>query len=350
MKRWVAFASACIIVGMAVTIWSDVPATSIGLPGGIPGVPSLSPQDVATKAAAKELAPWLAGHVPIILDWTALYPTVDNLAGKSFAATPGTSQQDQLRSSIQGQLAHSTTGIVKLAPGDYAVQMRVYCTSHQRHAGHEALWLLGPLRGTRANVLEAIYARASGKNLNFSAVQSLSWAMQAGMRYDELPAASKQLVDQLIPDLRPQISGSFLDQVQDEWSSLSSTIPNLPSLDSALGKMGSTGQTILNIKYARDTIIADANDFDAMSRALVPSGGSGADSGAGPPPWSKVSDAIYERILTQGTFGTMATFEIRVIGTSPATVPFTSVISYASKHQDWQPLTQESPTLSFGGP
>jgi len=328
-------------------VLSVVFVLGLGFPG-IPGIPGLNPQDIAIKAAAKQLAPFVAAKVPIILDWNAVFTTTPTLAGKPFTPKNDSASQNTLRTALKGQLAHSTTGIVKLAPGDYQIQMRVYCTDVHRHVGHHALWIMGPLRGARANLLAAMYARASGKNVNFSTLQTLSWAMQAGMRYDELGQAQRQLFDQLIPDFRTQAAGSFLDQVQDQWNKLSSTIPNLPSLDEALSKMGDTGQTILQVKYARETILADANDFDAMSRALAPPGGSGEDSNVGEPPWSNVTDGVSERILTPGNLGSTSTVEIRVMGAGSVTVPLTSVISYPPNHHDWQPLTHESPTLAFG--
>ncbi|HEV2037409.1 MAG TPA: hypothetical protein VGQ96_02295 [Candidatus Eremiobacteraceae bacterium] len=342
--RTIVIASAVFAALMLTTL---LRAYGFGFPG-IPGLPGLSPQDLAIKAAAKQMAPFVAAKAPIILDWKAVFATTPTLPGKPFAPIADATQQSKVRTTILSQLAHSTTGVVNLSPGDYALQMRVYCTDVHRHAGHQALWLMGPLHGARANVLEAMYARASGKNLNFTQLQMLSWALQAGMRYDELNPALRQLADQLIPDLRSQIAGSFLDQVQGQWNTLSSTIPNLPSLDEALGRMGETGQTVLNIKYARESILANASDFAAMSRSLAPPGGSAEDSNVGEPPWSIVTDRVYERIITAGNFGSTSTVQIRVTGAGTTTVPLTSVISYPPNHHDWQPLTQESPTLAFG--
>ena len=322
---------------------------SAGFPiPGIPGVPGANPQTIAINAAARQMAPFVAAKVPIILDWNAVYPTVNTLPGRPFAPVTGAVAMNR-RTALQSQLAHSSTGMVNLPPGDYALQVRVYCTDIHRHAGHRALWILGPLRGARANVLAALYARASGKNIPFGDLQSLSWAMQAGMRYDELNPAQRGLVDRLIGDMRGQITGSFLDQAQGQWNSLSSTIPGLPSMDSALGRMGDAGQTILNVKFARDTILADASNFDAMSRALAPPGGSASDENAGEPPWSIVTAQVYERLLTPGHYGSTSVLEIRVLpGGAFVAVPFSSVIGYPPNHKDWQPLTQESPSFVLG--
>lgn len=334
------------VFALVIAAFVSVGRSAAGFPiPGIPGVP-LDPQTVAINAAAKQLAPYVAAKAPVILDWNSVYPTTQTLPGGPFSPA---ANQDRFRASLERQLAHTTTGIVNLPPGDYSLAVRVYCTDIHRHAGHEALWLMGPLHGARANVLAALYGRASGRNLSFGELQQLSWAMQAGMRYDELNPTLKGLVNQLIPDFRAQIAGSFLDQVQGQWNTWASTIPGLPSMDSALGRMGDAGQTVLNIKYARDTILADAGNFDAMSRALAPPGGSGADQNAGQPPWSIVADKLYERIITPGHFGSTSDFQIRVVGPAVSVpVPVTNVIGYPPSHHDWQPLTQESPTFAVG--
>ena len=191
-----------------VRVLSVVFILGLGFPG-IPGVPGLNPQDVAIKAAAKQLAPFVAAKVPVILDWKAVFTATPTLPGKPFTPSNDPATQNKLRSSLEAALAHSTTGIVNLAPGDYQIQMRVYCTDVHRHVGHHAVWLMGPLRGARANLLAAMYARASGKNVNFSTLQALSWAMQAGMRYDELGQAQRQLFDSSSRISAPKLPAVF---------------------------------------------------------------------------------------------------------------------------------------------
>jgi len=322
-------------------------AFGVGIPG-IPGVPGVNTQQIAVNAASKQLAPWVRANQPIILDWTAVFPNSGALAGAPFNPVSNASTVASIRQSLQQQLSHSSSGIVNLPSGDYALQIRSYCTDIHRHAGTRALWVMGPLRGARAILLAAMYARASGRNLQFSTIPSLSWAMQAGMRYDELSPQSRALFDSLIPDFRAQAAGSFTDQVQGEWNTLSSTIPGLPSMDSAIGSLGDQGQTILQIRNARDDIIANANNYDALSRLLAPPYEGTSDASGYPPPWSEVAAGVYERVVTSGHFGSTSELDIRVVGPGTVSVPITSVIAYPPNHHDWQPLTQESPTFAFG--
>jgi hypothetical protein len=321
-------------------------ALGIGIPG-IPGVPGANPQTLAINAASKQLTPWVHANQPILLDWNAVFPITGTLPGAPFAPISDAGKLAQIRQTLQTQLAHSSTGVINLPVGDYAIQVRSYCTDIHRHAGSRAL-LMGPLKGARATLLAAMYARASGRNLPFSNVQSLSWAMQAGLRYDQLSPQSRQLFDELIPDFRAQAAGNFAEQAQDEWNTLSRTIPGLPSMDSAIGSLGETGQTILTIRDAQSAIIANANNYDALSRILAPPNPGDSDQAGYPPPWSQVADGVYERVVTPGHFGATSELDIRVAGPAETAVPVTNVIGYPPNHKNWQPLTHESPTFAFG--
>ena len=342
---------------------------------GLPGVPDA--QHVAVQAASKQLAPWVHSNEPIIRDWNAVYPTVATLPGLPFSPNANSEKWKSIQSSFRSQAAKSTTGLLRLPPGDYVFDIRVYCTAwyngniHRGTAGHRGLWILGPLRGARANVLATMYDRASGKDIPWHDIQTLSWAIQAGLRYDEFPPRQQQMVNELIPDLKSEILGSFTDQAQAQWNTISSTVPGLPSFDSALGSMGDTGQTILSIRNARDEIISNANDFDSLSRALAPPLGKD-DENAGDPPWSIVNDQVYERLITEGFLGSDGKLEIRVTpkkaayrqvvafapGSTASDVGYAPQkndgtlgdvpenIGYAPNHPEWQPLTQDSPNLS----
>jgi len=128
----------------------------IELVGGIPG---LDPRRGARGAAAKQLAPYIMEQTPIRLDPVELYPTVDVLPGAPFA--PPASAQNVAIASIISQLKGSTTGTVALAPGDYAVAVRLFCMSHARPALSPLAFVLGPMRGRRAPVISAMNSRAS---------------------------------------------------------------------------------------------------------------------------------------------------------------------------------------------
>jgi hypothetical protein len=362
---------AAAIFAVAAVAGSCYRADGFPIPG-VPGVPGVNPRDAAIKVAARQFTPWVAANQPIIRDWSAVYPTVTTLPGPAFSPNKDPGKFASALAYFKGALTNYNGGEVDLPQGDYAFKVRVYCTSwyagniHRGYAGHKALWLLGPIKGSRADILQTTYARASLKGLPFSDVQTLSWALQAGMRYDQFPARQQQMVNQLIPDLKNLILGSFEDQAKAEWNRIAGTVPNVPSFDSALSSMGSAGQTIVDMNGARDQIIANAENFDAMRHALAPPGGAD-DSNAGDPPWSIVAPGLYERLITEGYLGSTGMLQVRVTAAAstdlssrllafgPVGVRSDAIrvayghwgkksgpndgIGYAPAHPDWQPLT-----------
>jgi hypothetical protein len=299
-----------------------------GLPiPGVPGVPGVNAQQIAIQAAAKQLTPWVDANQPVIHDFDAVYPTTKVLPGKPFSPIADPKVLRPMYKYLGKQLMHSSTGDVMFPVGDYAFPTTVFCTSwysgniHRGYAGHRGVWLLGPLRGSRADILAVMYARAGTRGVSFSDVQTVSWALQAGMKYDQFPTRSKQLVDQLIPDFKPRIMASFPDQVRDQWNKIASTIPNVPSFDSSIASMGAVGQTIVDMRNVSDQIIADADNFDALSHGLAPPGGAHGDQDVGDPPWSIVTDGVYERVITLGYLGSAATLQIRVTPPSSSINP-----------------------------
>src|ERR1700736_3971651 len=191
------------------------------LPGG------LDPQRAAVGAAAKQLAPYITEQSPIRLDPVELYPTVDALPGAAFA--PVASAQNAAIASIIQQLKGSNTGTVSLAPGDYAVAVRLFCMSHARPARSPLAFVLGPMRGHRAPAIIAMNSRASSTPLQFSPLQGTSWTIQGGLGYADFAPQFKTVVDTLIPDYKGQLGSSTLDDIQGKWSSLSSALGGPPA-------------------------------------------------------------------------------------------------------------------------
>lgn len=294
--------------------------------------------DIAVKAAAKQLAPYFQSKLPVIRDWSAIYPTAAALPGAPFAPTINAQRQGTVEKSVITQLRNSTTGVVSLAPGDYAIPVRVFCTDVHRHAKSPETYLLGPLRGTRSQLLTSMYANAANSTVPFQALQPLSWSLQEGMKYEQLPGAQQATFNQLLPGKRSWIAESFVQLMQDKWGMISGTIPGVPSFESALGQMGDMGRVIQDAQNAESEILANAADFDSLVRTLVPGGTAEGGSG-GETPWGTVSPNVYERLVTQGAFGSVGLLEIRVTGGGKTIVPVTSNVGYAPQCHECQPLT-----------
>ena len=307
--------------------------------------------NLAVKAASKELAPYFASNQPIIRDWSSTYPTVPSLPGAAFAPTASAQRQSALEKSVIAQLRNSNSGSVSLARGDYAIPVRVFCTDVHRHAKSPETYLLGPLRGKRAAILTSMYANAANSSVPFQTLQPLSWSLQEGLKYEELPSTQQSTFDMLLPGRRSLIAESFLELMQSQWGTIAGTIPGVPSFDSALGQMGDMGRVIQEAQDARNQILANASDFNALVASLVPGGAESSGSG-GETPWGMVSPNVYERLVTQGAYGSIGLLEIRVLGSGKVSAPVTGNVGYAPQCHECQPLTmhplkgaQPEPTL-----
>jgi hypothetical protein len=294
-------------------------SAQFNLPGG------LDPKRAALGAAARQLAPFITEQTPIKLDPVELYPTVDALPGAPFAPAAAASAQSTAIASIIQQLKGSTTGTVSLAPGDYAVAVRLFCMSHARPARSPLAFVLGPMRGKRAPAIIAMNSRASSSALTFSPLQTTSWTIQGGLGYGDFTANARSVVDTLIPDYKGLLASSTLDDIQGKWSSLSSSVGG-PSLDSILGQLGGAGQLVVELRDMRSQIQGQANDFNALSRTFAPI--QAADVSTLDSPWSVISPAMWMRLITRGHYGDVGTLQVRVAGSGPATVPLISSIGY----------------------
>jgi hypothetical protein len=311
-----------VFAALAALLASGAVCTSASAQFNIPG---LDPKRAAVGAAAKSLAPYITEQAPIRLDPVELYPTVDALPGAPFAPATAASAQNAAIASVIQQLRQSNTGTVSLAPGDYAVAVRMFCMSHARPARSPLAFVLGPMRGKRAPAIIAMNSRASSSAFTFSPLQATSWTIQGGLGYADFPGNTRTVVDTLIPEYKSLLASSTLDDIQGKWSSMSSSLGG-PSLDSILGQLGGAGQLVRDLRDMRSEIISQAGDFTAMQRTFAPI--QAADVSALDSPWSVVSPTMWMRLVTRGHYGDVGTVQLRVAGTGAQTVPLISSIGY----------------------
>lgn len=278
---------------------------NIRLPGiGIPSVPSVG--DIFKGAIANQvtqaLGSTLQTEAPIVSSAQDVFPTVDTLAGQPFRPS------GDLRPLLQ-QIKTSSNGAILLAPGDYAIPINVFCMKHNASSPSGHRYLLAPLKGKLADVITALNSRTVGLNLPHSQLQVLSWNLQAGMKYEEMTSV-RTIIDQVLPDFKPRLSRSFLEQIEATWSQLSGTIPGLPSLNASLNRLGEVGKTVAMLKQTRETLLRYGNNYESLSRSLV---NSDAKASSGETPWSRLSDRVYARMVTQGNYSTPAQMQVRVL-------------------------------------
>lgn len=322
-----------------VLLMSSAASAQLRLPiPSLPGV-NVNPSGLAIQAASKQITPYIIQQDPVQLDWAATYTPMSAPPGRAFHPASGARAQAVL-SGIVGQLAHSPSGYVRLMPGDYSIPVRVYCSRVHAHMPVKIpeVYVFGPLRGTRKDVLTAMYSRISTIGVPYHEVQPLSWSIQTGMRYSELPERQRSLFDRLIPQMRSQISGNFIDQVRDHWNTLH--ILGLPPFDDVLSKIGPAGELVSSMKLAQNQILQNADNFDALSAQLAPPlDVSERGENYQTSPWAQVSPNVYMHTPSVGGTGNLFDLQVRVTGTQAADVPLIPNIMYPVYCTGCQPLT-----------
>ncbi len=272
---------------------------------GLPNVPSLNGalNDAVLAQVAKALASTLNEQAPISVSNGADYPTVAVLPGKPFAPR-------DLSADVPALAMARVDGTIDLAPGDYTITLSVYCMNLYAHGPSGHAYVLTPLHGTRAAMIEALNLRAGLNNEPHGNVQALSWMLQAGAKYDELPAYAKSIVDREIPDFKSQLAESLVEKLQAQYQATIGNIPGAPPLDSILNKLGPTGTAISTLQSAESALLNASSANQALMDQLVPPGGT---SQTGATPWSLTSLGVYERFITTGNYATPGQLQIRVV-------------------------------------
>ncbi|MEH1779484.1 MAG: hypothetical protein V7L26_10290 [Nostoc sp.] len=107
------------------------------------------------------------------------------------------------------------------------------------------------------------------------------------------------------------MSQSFLESVESQYNQF--RFANLPSFDSVLDRLGDLGNTVKQYRQFSSNLRQYGGDYNSLSRLLITSGESNARGGVNNTPWSKISDRVYGRMVTEGNAGTPGELQLRVL-------------------------------------
>ncbi len=302
----------------------------------------------------KALGNVIQNDAPLLSSAKDIFPIVDQLPGTPF-------NPSRRISPIVYQLRLSNDGAIKLKPGDYSLPVKLICMKQKASSPRGHRYLLAPLKGNRADVIAALNAKAAGLNIPYAQLQALSWKIQAGMPYEELDRQQQSLVNRLIPDLRQKLSRSFLQQIEATYNRIA-IVANLPPLDAMLDQLGDVGKIIRSYKEFRNTLLQYQSNYEAMIQALIPPAEASTSGGAINTPWSRISDRVFARLITEESAGGIGQWQLRVLpphqsiavksetkstDQSLATVNLTTIVADSQK-SSVQPLTAvpEPPAVS----
>lgn len=256
------------------------------------------------KAAEAAIETLLNNQLPLILNAKDVYPTVNQLPGGPFSPTPLQVTADQLNQ--------------PLAPGDYTINTLDFCSEYSVHEpGAGVAYVLGPYEGKAAGAIGALIWRGTVQyHINPNTLQAVSWTIQSGLTYSQMPKSYQAVVDQVIPDFKSEIISDFFVDLETTYNNAAKTA-QLPPLDTMLAKIGPPGQLALDAERQR-AILTRQNTSDQLREQTL---FQGEESGIYTPvkaetgPWTeRVKDQVYMKLLIAGgNMNTNNVMQIRIL-------------------------------------
>ena len=255
------------------------------------------------EAATKSFGSILNNQLPLTLDANTTYPTVATLPGGPF--------QPKLLKLTAADLDRP------LPPGDYTIQIFAFCTEYSVHRpGYGTAYELAPIRGKASGAISQLLWRGNLRGKSPQQLQAVSWAIQSGLRYTQMPKTYQAVIDELIPDYKTQLDGDFMQSLQDAYQGVAKSA-GLPPLDKVLAGMGKPGELALSAERQRAALLR-ANTTDQIREQVL---FQGQDAGVYTParaidgPWTeRIPGVAYLRYKIIG--GNMAAnniMEVRIL-------------------------------------
>lgn len=259
---------------------------------------------VGQKLAETTMSRLLNDQLPLKLDADAVYPTVSVLPGGPFHPHPLSLTQAELERA--------------LPPGDYTIPVIAFCTEYSVHRpGYGIAYRLGPLQGKAAGAIGQLLWRGTvEKNKTPQQLQAISWAIQSGLRYAQMPKAYQAIIDEVIPDHRNELNGDFMQSLEDSYAAYAKTA-NLPALEQMLVKMGKPGELALSARKQRIALLRQNTTDQIREQTLF----AGQENGIYTPvkseegPWTeKIPGVAYIRFkIVGGNLATNNLMEVRIL-------------------------------------
>jgi hypothetical protein len=235
------------------------------------------------------------------------YPLVQKHPGDTFVP----------HQTIRSVFSYDSKGRLLLAPGDYTFPVMTYCmkSSASSPAGH--IYSLSQLTGKRAKMIRDLNLLAPAKYFT-EEIQMVSWSLQYGLSYEELGKLGQEMVDSVIPHYKVELRESILNQIEKKWNEVSdSSLGVLPSFTESISSLkdnlGEIGKRIQEMRDYRDRLREFGYDYARLSELIDTSSRSKI---SGDTAWSKISNNVYARFVTNGSFGEIGYIQVRVLASS----------------------------------
>ena len=263
----------------------------------IPGL-CVNTRDETEKLLAKQIRDIAKKNAPITASGDNLFPVVGSLPGESF-------EPDllDLRNAQPDEI---------IPPGDYVIPVRAYCLQKRASSPKAHRYVLGQYAGKKQKVLAAFNKAVTKTDIPTPDLQNLSWAIQSGVTYQEMPPEMQTLFNRLIPEHRGSLNQDFWQQIESVWNS-GSKVLNLSSFRSFVGnKLGDVGTGLLTYLDVRERLISRGSDWRNLSDIFIINDGTQGAGNILNTPWNQLSENVYARFITEGSAGDTGFLLLRI--------------------------------------
>jgi hypothetical protein len=263
----------------------------------IPGL-CVDSGDLTEQLLAKQIRELAEKNAPVTVSSDNLFPKVGSLSGIPFAPA---------LLDLQGVASDDV-----IPPGDYVIPVQVFCLQKPAGSPDGHRYLLGQYGGKRKQVLAALNRAAFTAGVGHTDLQNLSWAIQAGVAYEDMPQEMRALVDQMIPEQRSALKRGWLEDIETVWST-GSKILNLPSFESFLtNQLGDVGTGIVAFRQVKNRLVSRGADWRNLSEIFIIDNGQQGAGNVLDTPWSQISESVYARFITDGNYNDTGFLLLRV--------------------------------------
>lgn len=164
------------------------------------------------------------------------------------------------------------------------------------------VYTLDKMKGKLSLIIKKLNLKAP---VHFSPldIQIVHWSLIAGLSYKEMTKESQTIIDQIIPEHKNELNESFL-------SSMEKKLNHLSELSNGAGLTFNDIPYLKGMRSFKDKLQKIGNNYEELKNLIntTPSLKKQIET-----PWSKISENIYARFLTKGSFGDIGFLQIRVI-------------------------------------
>lgn len=263
-------------------------------------------------AAGLALERLLEQELPLRLDPTKVYPSTQALAGKPFRPVP-----------LAVSMSALTSGI---APGDYTIHVVGFNLPYAYlRPGDGVAYQIGPMQGKASEVIATFLWRGLVRGGDPAWLYPTACAIQSGVPFKKMPMSFALPIDEVVPDLKEQISTDFFETMQAGYRRAIPLVPYALPLREALIAGGPLGRSAMEAGNERNILLRPGLSEQQRAALIVAGDSTGVftPAKAEVAPWAEAVPGIaFMRLRLNTGNPTTGTLDLRVV--SPLSAPAAS--------------------------